>query len=112
MIKNIFLDGNEHGLFNITRTEDDSALITVNGRVDRETAAQHLLTVKCYKLAPDGKKLNYLRPYNRQDPSERQILILVEDIDDNSPVFEKNYYTIGKLYDEANILNCYNFNIM
>lgn len=92
----VILDGNENGLFNITRTEDNSALITVSGRIDRESAAQHLLTVKCYKLASDEKKLNYLRPYNRQDPSERQILVVVEDIDDNSPVFEKNDVTIGK----------------
>lgn len=54
-----------------------------------------MLTVKCFKFTDDGKKLNYLRPYSRQDPSERQILIEVEDIDDNSPVFEKNNVTIG-----------------
>lgn len=89
-------DGNEEGFFNVTRTEDNIGVIRVTGSIDREKAASHLLTIKCFKLAEDGKKLNYLRPYNRQDPSERQVLIHVEDVDDNSPRFDKNNVTIGK----------------
>lgn len=47
-------------------------------------------------MLEEGKKLNYLRPYNRQDPSERQVLIVVDDIDDNNPKFQKDNMTLGK----------------
>lgn len=90
------LDGNEQNLFNITRTEDNVGVITTSGRLDREEGDHHLITIKCYKLTADGRKLNYYRPYNRQDPSERQVLIKVADIDDNDPKFESGNFSIGK----------------
>lgn len=83
-------------MFSIARTEENVGVIRTAGRLDREKVKSHLLTVKCYKMAEDGKKLNYIRPYNRQDPSERQVLIAVEDIDDNNPKFQKNNLTIGR----------------
>ncbi|KAK6620930.1 hypothetical protein RUM43_011229 [Polyplax serrata] len=95
MIDYIISHGNEDQLFSITRTDDNVGVIRTAGRIDREQSKSHLITVKCFKMLEEGKKLNYLRPYNRQDPSERQVLIVVDDIDDNNPKFQKDNMTIG-----------------
>lgn len=86
--------GNEARLFVVQRLENNSAVIKTNGRLDRETAESHLLTIKCFKYS--SKKLDIVpKPYNRQDPSERQILVRVLDVDDNKPRFKKNNVTLG-----------------
>ncbi|GLG95415.1 Cadherin-87A, partial [Gryllus bimaculatus] len=87
------IDGNELGLFNISRTEDNKGLLTVVKRVDREATAEHILTVKCFKK---NLHLSGLRKtYNRQDPSEIQVHIKLEDIDDNKPTFLQDNITVG-----------------
>ncbi|XP_011302373.1 cadherin EGF LAG seven-pass G-type receptor 2 [Fopius arisanus] len=86
--------GNEAGLFSIERLENNSAIIRSAGRLDREIVDRHLLTVKCFKypvMLPDVIP----RRYNRQDPSERQFLVRVIDVDDNKPQFRKDNITIG-----------------
>lgn len=86
--------GNEARLFVVERLENNSAVIKSNGRLDRETAEFHLLTVKCFKHS--SKKSDVVpKPYNRQDPSERQVLIKVLDVDDNKPRFKKDNVTLG-----------------
>jgi len=80
------------------RTPENIGLIQLAGRVDREQFDSHLITIKCFKIAADRKKLNYLRPYDPEDFSERQVLIKVEDIDDNGPVFSKYNITLGAYY--------------
>lgn len=93
MIDYLITYGNEDGLFSINRTSDNKGMITVAKRVDRETASEHLLTVKCFKKSAKPHSLR--KQYNRQDPSERQVKIIVLDIDDNKPVFTKDNITIG-----------------
>ncbi|KYQ51361.1 Cadherin-23 [Trachymyrmex zeteki] len=86
--------GNEAGLFVVQRLENNSAIIKSNDRLDRETAEFHLLTVKCFKYS--SKKSDIVpKPYNKQDPSERQVLVKVLDIDDNKPYFKKDNITLG-----------------
>ncbi|KAL6429278.1 hypothetical protein ACFW04_008175 [Cataglyphis niger] len=86
--------GNEARLFVVERLENNSAVIKSNDRLDRETAEFHLLTVKCFKYS--SKKSDVVpKPYNRQDPSERQVLIKVLDVDDNKPRFKKDNVTLG-----------------
>lgn len=86
--------GNEARLFVVQRLENNSAIIKSNGRLDRETTESHLLTVKCFKYS--SKKLDIIpKPYNRQDPSERQVLVKVLDVDDNKPRFKKDNVTLG-----------------
>ncbi|XP_063973499.1 cadherin-23 isoform X2 [Diachasmimorpha longicaudata] len=94
MMDYIITYGNEAGLFTIERLENNSAVIKSAGRLDRETADRHLLTIKCYKYPV---KLSDVIPkrYNRQDPSERQFLVKITDIDDNKPKFRKDNITIG-----------------
>ncbi|XP_047097698.1 cadherin-23 [Schistocerca piceifrons] len=85
--------GNEDGLFNISRTIDNRGLITVAKRLDREESAEHVLTVKCFKRSLRPQSLR--KQYNRQDPSEMQVKVKVDDIDDNKPVFYQDNITIG-----------------
>lgn len=94
MIDYAIVYGNEAGLFVVERLENNSAVIKSNGRLDREAADRHLLTVKCFPYST--KKSDIVpKPYNRQDPSERQVLIRVLDIDDNKPTFKKENVTLG-----------------
>ncbi|KAG7208603.1 hypothetical protein KM043_014812 [Ampulex compressa] len=94
MIDYMIVYGNEAGLFTVERLENNSALIKSNGRLDRELADRHLLTVKCFKYST--RKTDVVpKPYNRQDPSERQVLVRVLDIDDNKPRFRKENVTLG-----------------
>ncbi|KAF7997629.1 hypothetical protein HCN44_006200 [Aphidius gifuensis] len=90
----VIIYGNEKGLFEIERLENNSAVIKTVGRIDREISDRHLLTVKCFKYPAKNTDI-ILKPYNRQDPSERQVLIRVIDIDDNLPKFRKDNITIG-----------------
>ncbi|XP_063220299.1 cadherin EGF LAG seven-pass G-type receptor 3 isoform X2 [Bacillus rossius redtenbacheri] len=85
--------GNEDGLFSIKRTDDNKGVISVARRVDRETAAEHMLTVKCFKLFSPPP--SYRKQYSKQDPSEQQVKIIVQDIDDNKPEFIKENITVG-----------------
>nr|CAD7195628.1 unnamed protein product [Timema douglasi] len=89
----IIIDGNENGLFAIKRTYDNKGVITVVKRLDRETTSEHLITVKCFKMS--SKPLIHQKQYNKQEPSLRQVRVVVEDIDDNKPYFTKDNITIG-----------------
>ncbi|XP_017888603.1 cadherin-23 [Ceratina calcarata] len=93
MIDYAIVYGNEAGLFVVERL-NNSAIIKTNGRLDRETTDRHLITIKCFPYST--KKSDVVpKPYNRQDPSERQVLIRVLDIDDNKPKFKKENVTLG-----------------
>ncbi|XP_046625369.1 cadherin-23 isoform X1 [Neodiprion virginianus] len=94
MIDYVIVYGNEAGLFSIERSENNSAIIKSTGRLDREQFDRHLITVKCFKF-PIKKSELTPKPYNRQDPSERQVLIRILDIDDNKPKFKKGNFTLG-----------------
>lgn len=86
--------GNEAGLFMVQRLKNNSAIIKSTGHLDREKTEFHLLTIKCFKYSL--KKLDVVpKPYNRQDPSERQVLIKIIDIDDHKPRFKKDNVTLG-----------------
>ncbi|KAK0090985.1 hypothetical protein PV326_003908 [Microctonus aethiopoides] len=90
----IIIYGNEAGLFSIERLDNNSAVIKTAGRLDHEMSIRHLLTIKCHKYSI--KKSDVVpKPYNRQDPSERQVLIKILDVDDNKPTFKKDNITIG-----------------
>lgn len=69
----------------MTRTPDNSAVLRVARRLDREETAEHLLTVKCFKKSARPQSMR--KPYNRLDPSERQVRVVVRDVDDNAPTF-------------------------
>lgn len=107
-----FSDGNEEATFTIQRTSNNTGLIKNIGRLDREQTSQHLLTIKCFKAnARNNQQIR--KPYNRlvnilrfhknifvnklylQDPSEIQVLVKIEDIDDNLPQFSNDNITIG-----------------
>ncbi|XP_076753802.1 cadherin 74A [Xylocopa sonorina] len=94
MIDYSIVYGNEAGLFLVERLNNNSAVIKSNGRLDRETADRHLLTVKCFPYSTKRSDI-VPKPYNRQDPSERQVLVKVLDIDDNKPKFKKENVTLG-----------------
>lgn len=94
MIDYAIIYGNEAGLFAIERLDNNSAVVKTAGRLDRESNERHLLTVKCFKY-PIAKSEVVPKPYNRQDPSERQVLVKVVDIDDNKPKFRKANITLG-----------------
>ncbi|CAB0037958.1 unnamed protein product [Trichogramma brassicae] len=86
--------GNEAGFFAIERLANNSGLIKSTKRLDRETSERHLLTIRCFKYT--GKQQDFIpKPYNRQEPAERQVLVRIIDIDDNRPRFDKDNVTIG-----------------
>lgn len=86
-------DGNEGNVFYLN-SSDNVAEIRINGEIDRESVSEYVLTIKCYKHKTKAYSLQKL--YNKQDPSERQVLIKVLDVDDNLPKFIDENLTLGK----------------
>ncbi|GBP73902.1 Cadherin-23 [Eumeta japonica] len=84
--------GNELGLFTLERANESVGILKVVGRLDRETAAKHILTVKCFKYGTIPK---LSKTYNRLDPAEIQVLVKVKDIDDHLPRFMSTNLTVG-----------------
>ncbi|CAB0013827.1 unnamed protein product [Nesidiocoris tenuis] len=85
--------GNEDNLFSLTRLDNNSAMLNVSGRIDRESYAHHVITVKCFKAST--RPLGLRKIYNKYDLSEIQIIIKVIDTDDNLPSFIKHNTTVG-----------------
>lgn len=90
----MFVEGNEEGFFNISRTENNSAIIRTVKKLDREEVVSLLLTVKCFKF---GTKHSMIarKSYENHDLSEMQVLIKVTDIDDHLPEFVVRNPTFG-----------------
>lgn len=66
-ITNLFtfaLDGNEENYFNIIDSANNTGLIQVLRRIDREEISQFLLTVKCFKKQNKKNTLNK-KSYNK-----------------------------------------------
>ncbi|XP_055687294.1 cadherin-23 [Lutzomyia longipalpis] len=87
------IDGNQENLFKISRTNSSVAMITVNGRLDRESVESYLLTVKCFKFTNNPRISR--KPYNPLDISEIQVLIKIKDVDDHLPEFHPANQTLG-----------------
>lgn len=88
------LDGNINDVFYLNSTDNDGpAELMVNGRIDRETVSEYVLTIKCFKRKTKASGLR--KTYNKQDPSERQVVVKVLDIDDNLPTFIDDNITLG-----------------
>lgn len=88
-----FIDGNELGLFRISRTESNAAIITTTKSLDREQMEYVSLTIKCFKHQTNPSPV--VTSYNKYDKSEQRILIHIVDIDDHLPLFEKENQTVG-----------------
>ncbi|XP_058830626.1 cadherin-23 isoform X2 [Topomyia yanbarensis] len=88
-----FIDGNELGLFKISRTQSNAAVITTTQPIDREKLEFVSLTIKCFKHKTDP--IPNVSTYNKYDRSEQKIFIHIVDIDDHLPQFEKENQTIG-----------------
>lgn len=86
------LDGNEGNAFYINST-NNIAEIRINGEIDRESVSEYVLTIKCLKHKTKAYSLQ--KTYNKQDPSERQVVIKIIDIDDNLPKFGDENITLG-----------------
>ncbi|GAB0099897.1 cadherin EGF LAG seven-pass G-type receptor 3 [Sergentomyia squamirostris] len=87
------IDGNQENLFKIARTENNTAQIIVNGRLDRESTESYLLTIKCFKLTTNPRLSR--KSYNPFDNSEIQVLIKLIDVDDHLPEFHPPNQTLG-----------------
>ena len=48
----------------LTRLENNSALLSVSGRLDRELSEEYILTVKCFKLTSTPQTLR--KQYDKQ----------------------------------------------
>lgn len=93
-----FLEGNEEDAFGIRRTEDNKGEIYTKKRLDRETRASYLLTVKvCNSGKMAAEKPAAFKAYYPHDFGQIRIRIDVEDVDDNKPVFENDFGILGKL---------------
>ena len=114
--KNALIDyaiifGNDDGIFNIERDEENVGIITLNKRLDREVSGLHTLTIKCFPPSNLGTK-SLKKPYDRLKMDEVQVKVHVLDLDDNNPTFiERNmtrgvrvnaaiYTELGKIYAE------------
>lgn len=88
------LDGNTDDVFYLNSTDNDGpAELLVNGRIDRESISEYVLTIKCFKRKAKASGLH--KAYNKQDPSERQVVVKVLDVDDNLPKFVDDNITLG-----------------
>lgn len=56
----VIADGNDDGIFELEVNENNSAIISVAQRLDREYEPEHLLTIKCF------------RPYERNVKSQEK----------------------------------------
>lgn len=92
------IDGNNDGLFGVNRTSDNSGMIYVKGRVDREEVESVTLTLLCGKL---GRRMPSRKTYDPANPAMMQVHIVVKDLDDNKPMFMKAVVTAGVRVDEA-----------
>jgi len=90
----LILDGNEDNVFSLN-SSNNVAEIRISGEIDRESISEYVLTIKCFKHKT--KAYNLHKSYNKQDPSERQVVIKVLDIDDNLPKFIDENLTLGEL---------------
>lgn len=90
----MFIDGNQEGIFEIERTENNTAIIRSTQRLDREQNAFFLLTIKCFKYGTKHSMIDR-KTYSNQDLSEIQILIRIVDIDDHLPEFLDKHPTVG-----------------
>lgn len=54
---------------------------------------EYVLTIKCFKQKTKAYSLH--KTYNKQDPSERQVIVKVIDIDDNLPKFVDENINLG-----------------
>lgn len=92
LIDYIITDGNNDNVFYLN-SSNNVAEIRINGEIDRESISEYVLTIKCFKHKT--KAYNLHKSYNKQDPSERQVVIKVLDIDDNLPKFIDENLTLG-----------------
>lgn len=93
LVISIVADGNDGNVFYLN-SSDNAVEIRVNGEIDRETVSEYVLTVKCFKRKTKVHSLH--KKYNKQDPSERQVVVKVLDVDDNLPRFVDEIATLGK----------------
>jgi len=93
--RTLFLDGNDNNVFYLNSSDNNMSELRVNGEIDRESVSEYVLTIKCFKRKTKAYSLQKI--YNKQDPSERQVVIKVLDIDDNLPKFVDENITLGML---------------
>ncbi|XP_077533203.1 cadherin 74A [Haemaphysalis longicornis] len=95
---NAFIDyyivgGNMENVFSIQRTGNNEGEILTKKRVDREQKDRYLLTLQ---VSMPSKRLEQVdATYNPDDKTQLQVDVRVEDVDDNSPSFEKPSYVLG-----------------
>lgn len=93
-IEYVIIEGNEESAFQITRTEDNMAIIKTTRPIDRELVDSYSLTVKCLKLGEP--EYPYLGDgYDRFDLSHLRVVIYIIDVDDNLPQFQYEDMSVG-----------------
>lgn len=90
----MFIDGNQEGIFTIERTDENTAIIKTTQKLDRETVAFYLLTIKCFKYGTKHSMIDR-KTYDSFDPSEIQVLVRIIDIDDHLPEFRDKHPALG-----------------
>lgn len=90
----MFIDGNQEGIFEIVRRDDNSAQIFALQKLDREKIDSYLVTVKCLKLGTLRSAIAR-KAYDRNEMSEIQVLIKILDVDDHLPEFPDKNPSIG-----------------
>ncbi|KAF2368301.1 Cadherin [Trinorchestia longiramus] len=88
--------GNDEGLVELERTENNTARIVVRRRIDREHISSITLTLACARL---DTRLPSRLPYSPGDPSLLQVRIIIKDLDDNKPKFESELVQAGVRVD-------------
>ena len=57
-------DGNDDGVFGISRDDQNRGIITLEKRLDREMSGLHVLTIKCFE--PSDRTLKIAKkPYDK-----------------------------------------------
>ncbi|UYV84267.1 hypothetical protein LAZ67_X001708 [Cordylochernes scorpioides] len=86
--------GNENETFGMHDTADGKGEIFTKSRIDCEAKSRYDLTIR---VANSWLGENLTEAYDPSDPGQVRVTVMIEDLDDHPPVFDRTSYATGKI---------------